>query len=319
LQAVPGITAVAGEVRTLSDQPLAGVTLRIGDQTARTDETGRFLLISVSPGHRELLIDGRTASRPGQVYGLFEVGIDVSADHTNTLPFKIWMPEIDTENAVAIPSPTTDEVVVTTPHLPGLELHLPPGTIIRDKDGELVTEISITPIPIDRPPFPLPFGIAFPMYFTVQPGGAYIEPYGAQIIYPSTTNEPPGTRVDLWNYDAEEKGWHIYGRGTVTPDGKQVVPDKGVAIYKLAGASRRPGDPDPKQGDQDDDGDPVDLGTGLFILRKTDLVLPDVMPIALTRTHRQGFVNMGARPWGVLTFREDKRTRQSYTDPAQNP
>ena len=28
---------------------------------------------------------------------------------------------------------------------------------------------------------------------------------------------------------------------------------------------------------------------------------------------------LGRFPWGVLTFREDKRTRQSYTDPAQTP
>src|SRR5215510_12938341 len=132
LRAEPGITAVAGEVRTLRDYPLEGVTLRVGDQTARTDETGRFLLISVSPGHRELLIDGRTASRPGQVYGVFEVGIDVRAGRTNVLPFTIWMPEIDTENAVPIPSPTSDEVVVTTPHIPGCELHLPPGTISQE-------------------------------------------------------------------------------------------------------------------------------------------------------------------------------------------
>lgn len=145
------LQAVAGEVRTLSDQPLECVTLRVGDQTVRTDETGRFLLITISPGHRELLIDGRTASRPGQVYGVFEVGIDVSANRTNVLPFTIWMPEIDTENAVPIPSPTPDEVVVTTPHIPGLELHLPPGTIIRDKDGQIVTQISITPIPVDCP------------------------------------------------------------------------------------------------------------------------------------------------------------------------
>ena len=27
----------------------------------------------------------------------------------------------------------------------------------------------------------------------------------------------------------------------------------------------------------------------------------------------------GALPWGVLTFRGDKRARQSYTDPAQTP
>src|SRR5262249_3124242 len=28
---------------------------------------------------------------------------------------------------------------------------------------------------------------------------------------------------------------------------------------------------------------------------------------------------IGEPPWGVLTYREDKRTRQSYTDPAQTP
>jgi RHS repeat-associated protein len=186
LRAAPGITAIAGKVRLLDDQPLEGVTLRVGSLAARTDQTGRFLLISISSGHQELVIDGRTASRPGRVYGVFKVGIDVRANRTNILPYTIWMPEIDTKNAVSIPSPTTDEVAVTNPYIPGLELHLPPGTIIRDEDGQIVTEISITPVPVDRPPFPLPFGTEFPMYFTVQPGGAYIdrlfvrEPYGAE-------------------------------------------------------------------------------------------------------------------------------------------
>src|SRR5206468_6791653 len=40
------------------------------------------------------------------------------------------------------------------------------------------------------------------------------------------------------------------------------------------------GNPNPKSGD------PVDLSTGLFVLDKTDLVLPDVLPITLTRTYR---------------------------------
>lgn len=34
-------------------------------------------------------------------------------------------------------------------------------------------------------------------------------------------------------------------------------------------------------------GDPVDLGSGLFVSQKTDLYLPDIMPLALTRTYRQ--------------------------------
>jgi hypothetical protein len=163
LRAEFGVTALAGQVLRLNGRPLDGVTLRIAEMTTRTDATGRFLLIAISPGHHELLIDGRTVSRPGQTFGVFEVGIDARAGRTNVLPFTIWMPEIDTANTVSIPSPTPDEVVVTTPNIPGWELHLPPGTIIRDKDGQAVTQIAITPVPVDRPPFPLPFGAEFPM------------------------------------------------------------------------------------------------------------------------------------------------------------
>ena len=312
LRAEPGMTAVAGEIRTLNGQPLEGVSLRVADKATRTDDTGRFLLTSISPGHHELLIDGRTASRPGRTYGVFEVGIDVRAGRTTVLPFRSWMPEIDTAHAVLIPSPTPDEVVVTTPHIPGWELHLPPGTIIRDRDGHVVTQLSITPIPVDRPPFPLPFDVEFPMYFTIQPGGASIEPYGARIIYPNITSESPGTRINFWNYDPEVKGWHIYGRGTVTPDRAQVVPDEGVVIYRLAGASAGPLPNGPRPGNDSSGsdssgvnkpepsaGDPVDLATGLFVFTKTDLFLPDVLPIALTRTQRPANAIQGLKPFGI--------------------
>jgi RHS repeat-associated protein len=44
------------------------------------------------------------------------------------------------------------------------------------------------------------------------------------------------------------------------------------------------------------DGDPVDLQTGLFVLRKTDLVLPDTMPLILTRTYRTNDVDSLGHP-----------------------
>jgi hypothetical protein len=78
---------------------------------------------------------------------------------------------------------------VTTPHIPGLELHIPAGTMIRDVDGQVVTSISITPIPVDRPPFPLPPAAEVPIYFTIQPGLATLSskatpwPAGARLIY----------------------------------------------------------------------------------------------------------------------------------------
>src|SRR5262249_56881309 len=50
-------------------------------------------------------------------------------------------------------------------------------------------------------------------------------------------------------------------------------------------------------GDGSTAGDPVDLGSGLFVYNKTDLVLPDVIPIELSRTYRQND-SMG-RSFGV--------------------
>jgi RHS repeat-associated protein len=222
------------------------------------------------------------------------------------------MPRLDTASIVTIPSPITEEVVLTTRHIPGLEVRIPPGTVITDEDGQVVTSIGITPIPVNRPPFPLPRGVDVPIYFTVQPGGAYIAPHGARLIYPNYRNKPPGTRTTFWSYDPEAKGWYIYGQGTVTPDGRQVVPDPAVAVYEFTGAmindpeytppeSGPPPHPDQKPPDSSptpegggspipepnpDDGEPVDLSMGLFVLEKTDLFLPDTLPIMLTRTYR---------------------------------
>jgi len=196
---------------------------------------------------------------------------------------------------VVLPSPTTSEVVVTTPFIPGLELHIPPNTVIRGHDGEVVREIGITPIPVDRPPFPLAKNVSVPVYFTIQPGSAYVYtsgsgPRGARLVYPNYHHARPGELAVFWHYDPDEIDWHTYGAGKVAADGKQVVPDPGVGFYEFTGAMMIT-DPSPPADaptpDTPDDGDPVDLGTGLFVLEKTDLFLPDVIPVALTRTYRQ--------------------------------
>jgi hypothetical protein len=79
------------------------------------------------------------------------------------------MTAIDTPHASNIPSPTLGEVVVTTPLLKGLELRLPPGATVKDYDGNVVKQLSITQIPVNRPPFALPSGVPVPFYFTIQP------------------------------------------------------------------------------------------------------------------------------------------------------
>lgn len=234
LQAAQGETALAGQVLTITGQPVPNVTISIKDISTRTDSSGRFVLSSAS-GHQVMLIDGRSASRPGKFYGIFKAGVDLTAGKTNVLPYTIWMPKLDMANAVSIPSPNSRDLVVTNPRIPGLELHLPAGTVIRDIDGRSVTQLTITPIPTDRPPFPLPSGFSVPVFASIQPGSSQVIPPRAQLIYPNYTNARPGKRIDFWTYDPEEKGWYVYGQGTVTPNGKQIVPDPGVVIYQFTG------------------------------------------------------------------------------------
>jgi RHS repeat-associated protein len=148
----------------------------------------------------------------------------------------------------------------------------------------------LAPIPLDRTPFPLPETATFTMFFTIQPGGAYLSTpgpiKGAWLVYPNNSSWPVGARVRFFNYDPDDKGWFPYGLGTVTATA--VRPDPTTRLYGFTGASFDNGVPTPPGGGTPGggtSGDPVDPSTGAFILTKTDLYLPDVMPIALTRTY----------------------------------
>jgi RHS repeat-associated protein len=307
LQAKPGVTALAGQALRLNGLPLEGVTLEINNEKAKTDSTGRFLLANITSGHQVLLIDGTTARQSGRTYGIFEVGVDVASGETTALNYTIWMTRLDMEHATTIPSPTSGPTVISTPLLPGLELHLPANTVIRDHNGKVVRQVSITPIPVDQPPFPLPKGVKVPIYFTIQPGDAYIDTAagawtkGAQLYYPNSHNAAPGTLFDFWNYDAEQKGWYVYGTGTVSKDGKQIVPGAGVEIYEFTGAMVGTNGGAPPTGGtcgtSCTSGEPVDLSTGLFVYNKTDLVLPDTVPISVQRTYRTN--DSYSRPFGI--------------------
>ncbi len=183
----------------------------------------------------------------------------------------------------------------STPKIKDLELRLPANGELLDRDHQPVKEVSLTQIPTDRTPFPLP-QFEVPVYFTAQPGGAYIRNpggIGARVYYPNRSKQLPGTRFAFWHYDPGYKGWYEYGRGTVLEDAKQVTPDPGISIYKFTGGMYNGGGgagggSGTCQGDQHcKPGDPVDISSGLFILEKTDLFVADgVMPIALTRTYR---------------------------------
>ena len=307
LQAPAGATALSGQVLGMNGRAVSGVTLRIADHEVRTDVTGRFLLQGVTPGFVKLEIDGETASRSDARYGYYAARVELKAQRTTVLPYVIWMPRLDPAGTVQIAAPTTAETVIRSPRIPGLELHIPAGTVIRDRQGRIVSEINVTAIPVDRPPFPVP-DLGVPTYFTVQPGGAVLQSVtgkpgpGARLFYPNFKQEVPGARGAFWNYDPDERGWFVYGQGTVSADARQAIPDAGVVIHELTGAMFDGSNAPPPGGPPPCDcggsgGDPVSLVTGQFDHTEHDAMLRDVVPIDVARAYNSSDKNQ--RAFGV--------------------
>ncbi|RJS15361.1 type IV secretion protein Rhs [Corallococcus sp. H22C18031201] len=329
LQAPAGVTALSGRVLRLNGKPLAGVRVVVRGVATETDSEGRFLVAGLKPGSQTLEVNGQTANHGNVRYGLFFMHVDVEEGHTNPLGHTVWMPRLDPQGTVSMPSPTTEEVALTTPAIPGLELRLPPGTVVRDRAGNILTEINITPIPINQAPFPLP-NLEMPLYFTLQPGDARFEGLtpgfsGARLYYANYRGELPGAKANFWNYDANGSGWIAYGLGSISADARQVIPDDGVALYGFVGAgfSNPDAPPPPVGGGCNTEccgggggeggggcnggsagapgsltgGDPVMLSSGQFLTTDVDLVVQDIVPIRMERTYRS--LDLTRRQFGV--------------------
>src|SRR5712692_7202812 len=85
-------------------------------------------------------------------------------------------------------------------------------------DGNPVSQIVITPVPLDRSPMPFPPGVKPPMLFSIQPGGA-VPSQPLPITFPNPTRAAPGTSADLYFFALIAGNWAVWGRGTVSNDG----------------------------------------------------------------------------------------------------
>jgi RHS repeat-associated protein len=279
-----GNLVLAGKVRSVAGKPMAKVTLRVGTLRTRTDRKGRFVLRGLAPGHHTLVIDGRTANTGTTTFGVFDAGVTLENTLYTALPYTIYLRRLDAKGIVSIPKKMKRATVVRSREIPGLELHLPKGASVVDRNGKPVTRVSISKIPVTRTPFPLPKNVRVPVYFTIQPGGAHVVGGKARLIYPNYRYQRPGTQIAFWHYEPDED-WYVYGYGKATRDGR-FVPDAGVGINSFTGAMAYSTEPIPPNGPLPfgpRDGDPVDLAKGMFTSQTSDLVLPGPMPIALTR------------------------------------
>jgi len=284
-----GTTALIGQVRQIDETPVANVEVSIGDIKARTDARGVFVLQAIPAGRQALFVDGGSANHGEVHYGRFVVGADVRANAIAHMPFVMYLPRILPRDEITLPTPTTREVVLTHPDMPGLELHIPAGVVFKDRNGHVLTHIALVPTPVDHAPFPLPNN--FPMYFTIQPGDAVMQGLtpeaakGIRVVYPNYGHAKPATQADFWVYGVKE-GWQTYGTGHVTQDAKHLVPDPGVAITWALGAGAEikstVGVTNQKVNNCTA-GQPIDLQTGILFHEWNDMAIHDVLALTLTR------------------------------------
>jgi len=313
-----GLTMVRGRIVRIDQTPVQGVEVSIGRSVAHTDADGRFNLFDVAAGAQELYVDGSSANRGSEEYGQFVVGVQVKAGQSNELPYLMHLPKIAARDKIRIASPLQKDLVVGHPDIPGLELHIPKGTVIHDRKGRLVTELAIVPTPVNRAPFPVMEN--HPMAFTVEPGAAQIRGLDAQanngirVYYPNYDGYGTGTEANFWIYDPSE-GWRVYGKGTVSADGRHVVPEAGVALHQtMGGMYSVPGDNGATEhyaqrqcgkcagsgdgtGGVANAGDPIDLYTGQFVHSQTDIAISDSVPLTIDRNYRPN--DLRKREFGI--------------------
>ncbi|MET3653896.1 RHS repeat-associated core domain-containing protein [Dyella japonica] len=295
-----GATALVGQVRQIDESPVANVEISIGDRKVRTDARGVFVLADIPRGRQDLFVDGGSASHDAVNYGRFLVGADIKAHTVSHMPYVMYLPRVLPRDEVALPSPTTQEVVIHHPDMPGLELHVPAGAVFKDKDGHVLTHIAIVPTPVDHAPFPLPAN--FPMYFTIQPGDAVVQGLtpeaakGIRVVYPNYSGAKPTSSGDFWVYNTKE-GWQMYGQGHVTTDARHLAPDPGVALTMALGAGASENNTNPPTSQKPNNcstGEPIDLQTGILFHEWNDLAIRDIVPLVLTRAYSSADISSHA-------------------------
>jgi RHS repeat-associated protein len=315
-----GQTTLSGRVLSTEHEPIIGATISLDGHSATTDAAGAFLLTGVNAGvNRPVMIDGRTASSPNRTYPVLAEPTTIVAGEANAVPYIFYLPPIDVENEVIIaPAQTT---VITTPDVPGLQLTVPAGANLRNRDNTPVTRVSITPVPIDRTPTPLPSNVTTAMVYTNQPGGA-ISDTPMPMVFPNLQGADPGTRADLYAFNHDTVQWYVYGYGRVSADGRLIEPEINPGTgqpYGLVDFSWYFPSVTPNDNPGDDCAcpsnrtpNPVDLSTGAKIETSTDVSFGGARGgITLTRVFTSD-LNAASATVQPILGRFGRGTKDSY-------
>ncbi|MBI3394157.1 MAG: hypothetical protein HY039_13440, partial [Nitrospirae bacterium] len=310
-----GTTVLMGRVLETGKKPLANVTVRVGDRAVKTDAGGNFMIVGPPPGDQLVMLEGSTASTPTAptaAYPHIPVKVRIEEGRVTELPY---VPHLHAQKRHAFVDirDKARERRHTDPSIPGFEMRIPPGAEIIGWDGKPNERVNVRTVPADRLPIPPPptkrASQVYMFYFDKPGGGIPTQPI--PVTLPNDLGLPPGEKADLFYFDEASTvegasfTWMPGGRGTVSEDGKRIIPDPGTGTSRFCCGALLyiPYDdntPDDSPNCKNLGGDPVDLATGTFRHEQIDLVVPWRIPVRIARTHRTRDATFG--PFGVGTY-----------------
>jgi hypothetical protein len=186
---MPADTSISGVVLDNSNDPVAGVTLRLLGTTiqAQSDARGYFRIPDAPVGTVKLVVDGSTATRPGAWPDLEFVLTTVSG-RNNTLGMPIFLLPLDLGQGIHVSE--TNGGTLKLAELPGFALEIAPGSVTFP-GGSRSGLVSATLVHGDKVPMVPNFGQQPRLIVTIQPAGARFDP-PARLTLPNTEGLSPG-------------------------------------------------------------------------------------------------------------------------------
>jgi RHS repeat-associated protein len=332
-------TPLAGVTITTLDKDGNGNITGCTGQTTVSDAAGNFALTNLPmacTGPQLIGFDGTTATAPAGKYAGVNLVFSLSSGQVTASAVLVHLPRIDTVETFPVTQDSPSIQTYSYTSIPGLSVTVYPNTTFTMPDGTQPNPfpLAAVQVPVDRLPDAKPNVPTMIRAFIVafQPANATTNQPVA-VSFPNTLNTAPGTDMVLMTLDPTHGQMVPYGTGAVSTDGTQIVPDADPAhsghLYGLVHFDWHgpmpppPPEPDPppdpgcpgcqtpepqphKPGRCNDpntgpeSGDPVDITSGLQVIRATDIVLGGrVNPVWITRTYRTLSSNPG--PFGIGT------------------
>ena len=277
-----------------------------------SDAAGNFALTNLPAncvGKQLIGFDGLTVTSPLGKYAGVNLVYQMQLGQVTASPVLVHLPRIDDEETFYVEQNAPQDQSYSYTSVPGMSVTVYKNTILSMPDGSqpnpfplVGVQVPVDRLPDDKPPVPTMLS-AFIVAF--QPANAHASQPVA-VYYPNTLQTRPGVNMTMMTLSPIRGAMVPYGTGTVSPDGRQIIPDfdpafpgkrYGITDFDWHGPMPPPEPPSedypnpPPTGGGDGSGaggecssgccgdcaaqagEPVDLSSGLQVYNVTDLAI----------------------------------------------